>query len=143
MVIQNDLETAELAGQLLSENRSVNDYGLYIDIDASPLPSRLYIPSDYSENSFAVDSSGNLIGIRSSSITCYSGNYTVRFPAYASPQYRLTNGTGYTWTDINITYVDSPNVSVLGARSNFWSERNQALLLCMIGGLAVCLYLKR
>lgn len=142
VVLQDDSETAELRGSVL-QSRSVNDYGFFIDIDASPLSSRLYVPSDYAENSFTVDSNGHLIGIRSSTFSCFSGNYTVRFPAYSSPQYRLTSGTGYTWTDIDISYIDSPNVGIIGARSNFWSDRFQALMLILIGGLAVCLYLKR
>lgn len=142
VVIQADEETAELAGSALASVRSSNDYGYYIDLESNNLGSRLYVPSDYVEDSFYV-SSGSLRGMRNTTFTCYIGEYSVRFPAYGTPQYRLTSGTGYTWNDVNLQYLDSPNVSVLGARENFWSDKVQTLLLLLIGGLAVCLYLKR
>lgn len=143
VVISPDEATAELAGSALSEGlRAANDYGYYIDLESNSLGSRLYVPSDYAEDSFYI-SSGSLYGMRNSTFTCYIGQYSVRFPAYGTPQYRLTSGTGYTWNDVDLQYLDSPNVSVLGARENFWSVKVQTLLLLLIGGLAVCLYLKR
>lgn len=141
--LQIDEETSELSGSALAEGLRVsNDYGFYIDLGSNSLGSRMYVPSDYSENSFYV-SGGNLFGMRSSTFTCYIGQYSVRFPSYGTPQYRLTSGSTVQWTDINIPYSDSPNVSILGARVNFWTDKVQALLLLLIGGLAVCLYLKR
>lgn len=141
--LQIDEETSELNGSALAKGlRASNDYGFYIDLGTNNLGSRLYVPSDYSENSFYV-SGGNLFGMRSSTFTCYIGQYSVRFPSYGTPQYRLTSGSTMQWTDINIPYGDSPNVSVLGARENFWTDKMQALFLFLIGGLCVCLYLKR
>lgn len=143
VVVLADQEDSGSPGALLSQMRSVADYGYYIDIDSSTVGSRIYVPSEYAEGSFYVDSSGHLFGMRNSAFTCYSGQYSIRFPAYSTPQYRVTSGTGYTWQDITLTYSDSPNVSVMGARENFWNEKMQALFLVMIGGLCVCLYLKR
>lgn len=144
VVIQADEETAELAGSVLAEGlRASNDYGYYIDLEGSSLGSRLFVPADFYEDSFYIDGSGLLHGMRNSTFNCYIGNYTVRFPAYSSPQYRLTSGTGYTWNDVDLQYLDSPNVSVLGARENFWTDKMQTLFLVLIGGLCVCLYLKR
>lgn len=141
--LQIDEETSELSGSALAEGlRASNDYGYYIDLQSNNLGSRLYVPSDYAEDSFYV-SSGNLYGMRNSTFTCYIGQYSVRFPAYGRPQYRLTSGSTMQWTDIDIPYSDSPNVSVLGARENYWSDKVQTLILLLIGGLAVCLYLKR
>lgn len=143
VVIQTNEPSAELAGSALTSVRSSSDYGYYIDLEDSSLGSRLYVPSEYHEDSFYIDGSGLLHGMRNSAFSCYIGNYTVRFPSYSSPQYRLTSGTGYTWNDVDLQYSDSPNVSVLGARENFWTDKMQALFLVLIGGLCVCLYLKR
>lgn len=141
--LQVDEETSEFSGSALAEDlRASNDYGFYIDLGSNSLGSRMYVPSDYSENSFYV-SGGNIFGMRSSTFTCYIGQYSVRFPSYGTPQYRLTSGSTMQWTDINIPYSDSPNVSVLGARENFWTDKMQALFLVLIGGFCVCLYLKR
>lgn len=139
-----DDEDNDGAGSALSGGmRGVNDFGYYIDISDTVFGSRLYIPSDYIQNSFYINSSGYLFGCRSSSFTVYAGNYSIRFPSYGTPQYRLTNGQQQTWTDINIEYIDSPNVSVEGARINFWDERIKTVILVVLGGLVVCLYMKR
>lgn len=95
---------------------------------SSNIGDQLLVPSDYSERSFSVDGNGHLIGIRSGTFSCYIGEYTVRFPSYGTPQYRLTNGSSYTWTDINITYVESSNVEVVGARFNWWDDRFRTLI---------------
>lgn len=137
VVLANDIEDPPRSGASSSGSSEV---GFTIEVSSS-IGSLLLVPSDYSEKSFTVDSSGYLIGIRSSTFNCYIGEYTVRFPAYSSPQYRLTNGTGYTWNDINITYVDSSNVEIVGQRFNWWSERYQVLIsvatLCFILILAL------
>lgn len=148
VLVQSLDEADSLAGESLAEDplmaasRSSSDFGFYINVSSS-IGSRLYVPSDYREDSFYVDGSNLLHGCRSSSFICYIGNYSVRFPAYSTPQYRLTSGTSYSWTDLDIEFDSSPNVSVVGARYNFFSDRFQALLLLIIGGLLICLYLKR
>lgn len=147
VLVQSLYEADSLAGESIAEDplmapsRSSNNFGFYIDVSSS-IGSRLYVPSDYREDSFYVDSSNLLHGCRSSSFICYIGNYSVRFPAYSAPQYRLTSGTSYTWTDLDIEFDSSPNVSIVGARYNFFSDRFQTLLLVVIGGLVVCLCMK-
>lgn len=144
VVLKAVVEDHEFHGKALSSDlRSSNDYGLYIDIANSPIGTRIWVPSDYQEGAFYVDNNGLLHGMRNSTFTCYTDTYSVHFPCYGIPQYRYTNGTGYQWQDINLTYVSSPNVNVEGAHVNFWSDKFITLLMTAIGGLCVCLYLKR
>lgn len=120
-------------------------YGYYIDVTVSGVSSikRLYVPYEYSENSFYIDSGGNLHGLRSGTFTVYAGNYQIRFPSYGVPQYRLVSSSTTYWTDTTVFFVSSPNVDVLGARYNFWSDRSRALLLAAVLGVTVCLFIKR
>lgn len=137
IVMANDLEDPP---RLSASPPGSSQVGFSVEVSSS-IGNLLLVPSDYSEKSFTVDSSGHLIGIRSSTFNCFIGEYTVRFPSYSTPQYRLTNSTGYTWNDINITYVDSSNVEIIGQRFNWWSERYQVLIsvatLCFILILAL------
>lgn len=133
----------QLVASSLSEDPSA--YGFFVDVTVSGVSSitRIYVPYEYSENSFYIDSGGNLHGLRSGTFTVYSGNYQIRFPSYGSPQYRLISSSTTYWTDTTVHFVGSPNVDVLGARYNFWGDRSRALLLAAVLGVIVCLSLKR
>lgn len=132
IVMANDLEGNQALGASASQDDPV---GYSIEVSSS-IGNRLLVPSDYSEDSFAIDSNGYLIGLRSGTFSCYIGEYTVRFPSYGTPQFRLTNGSSYTWTDINITYVSSSNVEIIGDRFNWYDDKFRALIdvagLCFI-----------
>lgn len=108
----------------------------YSILVSSSIGDELLVPSEYSEKSFSLDSDGNLIGVRSSTFNCYIGQYTVRFPVYGQPQYRLTSSSSYTWQDIDIQYLSTSNVEVFGAHVNYWSDQFKALIsvaiLCFI-----------
>lgn len=124
VIVANDIEDPPRLGSSSSQDDPI---GFSIEV-SSNIGSRLLVPSEYTEKSFAVDSNGYLIGIRSATISCYIGNYTVRFPSYGQPQYRLTSGSSYTWTDINISYVGSSNVEVVGDRFNWYSNEFRTLI---------------
>lgn len=133
----------QLVASSLSEDPSA--YGFYVDVTVSGVSSitRIYVPYEYSENSFYIDSGGNLHGLRSSTFTVYSDNYQIRFPSYGAPQYRLISSSTTYWTDTTVRFIGSPNVDVLGARYNFWGDRSRALLLAAVLGVIVCLFMKR
>lgn len=135
IVLADDLEGTQTLGATASQNDPV---GYSIEVSSS-IGSRLLVPSDYSEESFAVDSNGYLTGIRSTTFSCYIGDYTVRFPSYGTPQYRLTIGSSYTWTDINITYVGSSNVEIVGDRFNWYDDKFRTLVA--VAGLCSLLIL--
>lgn len=135
VVISNELESNQALGSAAAE---VDPVGYSIEVSSS-IGSRLLVPSDYSEDSFAVDSNGYLIGIRSGTFSCFIGDYTVRFPSYGTPSYRLTSGTSYTWTDFNITYVGSSNVEIIGDRFNWYDDKFRTLVA--VAGLCSLLIL--
>lgn len=135
VVVANDLEGSQTFGATTSQNDPV---GYSVEVSSS-IGSLLLVPSDYSERSFAVDGDGHLIGIRSGTFSCYIGDYTVRFPSYGTPQYRLTSGSSYTWTDINITYLGSSNVEILGDRFNWYDDKFRTLIA--VAGLFTLLIL--
>ncbi len=126
-------------------DRSVNanDFGYFINVSCS-LGNRIYVPADYANECFYITPAGQLYGMHNSTFQSYCGSYTIRFPAYSTPQYRLTNSSQYTWQDIDIDYVSSPNVEVLGARFNWFSDRGTAVLILVILGVALwILFIKR
>lgn len=135
IIMANDVEDNQTLGATASEDDPV---GYSIEVSSS-IGSRLLVPSDYSEDSFAVDGDGHLIGIRSGTFSCYITDYTVRFPYYSTPQYRLTNGSSYTWTDIDITYVGSSNVEIVGDRFNWYDDKFRTLIA--VAGLCSLLIL--
>lgn len=72
-------------------------------------------------------SGSQLIGTNSSTITCYGQvsngtQYTVRFPSYDVPEYRLVNYTsGTQWSDLTITDIVETNLPIL---TDFDFQRN-------------------
>lgn len=135
VVVANDFEGNQTLGAAASPDGPV---GFSVEVSSS-IGSQLLVPSDYSERSFAVDGSGHLIGIRSGTFSCYIGDYTVRFPSYGTPQYRLTSGSSYTWNDINLTYVGSRNVEIIGDRFNWYDDKFRTLIA--VAGLCFLLIL--
>lgn len=137
IIMANELEDDQ---EVASRSSSGQSLGYSIEVSSS-IGSELLVPSEYSEKSFSVDSSGNLIGIRSSTFNCYLGQYTVRFPAYGQPQYRLTSSSSYTWTDIDLEFIETENVEIVGRHMNWWSDQFRALIavatLCFLLILAL------
>lgn len=125
----------------------IGQYGYYIVVNIPSIGNNLtlVVPANYRDNYFAVDDDGYIYNCSSSTITCYTGIYTVRFPSYSSPQTRRTNPTtGEQWIDRNITYVSSGNVSVLGANTLWWSDFGYPLIIFgLLGVIAICLFIKR
>lgn len=105
--------------------------GAYFDLRSSAGDMRIFVPTDYQEGSFSYDAAGNLISVRSATITAYgyigSTEYSVRFQPYTVPQYRLANSSAsyqYLYTnsviDTNVQVLQDldslplfPNVRVL------------------------------
>lgn len=132
VVMASDIEAAP---SLRASSSGDQQIGYSISVSSS-IGDELLVPSEYSEKSFSLDSDGNLIGVRSSTFSCYIGQYTVRFPVYGQPQYRLTSGTTYTWQDIDLQFVSTSNVEVIGAHVNYWSDQFKVLIsvatLCFV-----------
>lgn len=105
----------------------------------------LLIPANYRDNYFAVDDDGYLYNVSSSTITCYVGEYSVRFASYAIPQTRHTNAQyNEQWIDSHVTYLSSSDVSVKGANTLWWSDMGYPLIIIgLLGVVCVCLFIKR
>lgn len=112
---------------LRSPAATSSEVGYVIHV-TSTIGSDLLVPSDYALGSFCLDANGNLIGCRSGTFTCYMGQYSVRFPVYGQPEYRVTNGTGYTWQSVDLQYDSSSSVEVLGAHIPWWSDKYKVLI---------------
>lgn len=132
IVMAGNLEDAP---PLRASSSGDQQIGYSISVSSS-IGDHLLVPSEYSEKSFSLDANGNLIGVRSSTFSCYIGQYIVRFPVYGQPQYRLTSGTSYAWQDIDIEYLSTSNVEVIGAHVNYWSDQFKVLIsvatLCFV-----------
>lgn len=131
--ISSDSQSDIKLGSSASDQTAV---GYYIEVDSS-IGDILYIPADYTDGSLYVDGSGLIRGCRSSSWYGYIGDYTVRFPCYSDPQYRSTSSSSYTWTDVDITFVDSSNVEVLGANVLPTSSKGSIYLIFSALGVII------
>lgn len=104
----------------------------------------LLIPANYRDNYFAVDDDGYLYNVSSSTITCYVGEYSVRFASYSIPQTRHTNAQyNEQWIDSHVTYLSSSDVSVKGANTLWWSDMGYPLIIIgMLGVVVICQFIR-
>ena len=126
--------------------------GAFFDVSTQQLGDvKIYIPIDYQEGSFAYDNNGNLVNIRSSTITGYildGTQYTVRWNSFNTPQYRLVNysGTGNQYQDLDINSVDDTNIQIVTDDSDvplFPDQRYISLaILAVLGVCMLCLFMK-
>lgn len=137
--VANNSEDPEV---LRSPAATSPEVGYVIHVTSS-IGSDLLVPSDYAQSSFCLDANGNLIGCRSNTFSCYMGQYTVRFPVYGQPEYRVTNGTGYTWTSVDLQYESSSSVEVLGANIPWWSDKYKVLISVATMFFIIILALRR
>lgn len=124
--------------------------GLYMQVQTSQLGQVLiYVPIDYQRNSFTYDRSGNIVNIRSSTITgfMYRGNtlYNVYWSALQTPQYRLYSSG--TYAALTVTSVQNTNVVFVESNEDIplvpHSEIYQLVAIVLLGGMLLCLFMKR
>lgn len=119
----------------------VDDLGYWINVSGLPV-SRIHIPSQYRDNYFGIDEDGYLYNINTGTVTLTEGIYSIRFPSYSQPSYRRTDQASQQYTYVNVTFEDSPNVSVFGASQqirDIW----YLVVIGLIGGVLLCLFIKR
>ena len=126
--------------------------GAFFEVSTDELGDvKIYIPIDYQEGSFAYDNNGNLVNIRSATITGYildGTQYTVRWTSFNTPQYRLVNysGVGSTYEDLTISSVNDTNIQIVEDDSElplFPDTRFvQLLILLCLGVIVVCQFMK-
>lgn len=119
----------------------VEDLGYWINVSGLPV-SRLHIPSSYRDNYFGIDENGYLYNINTGTVTLTEGVYSIRFPSYAQPSYRRTDQTSQQYTYVNVSFEDSPNVSVFGASQQI-RDNWYLVVIGLIGGVLLCLFIKR
>lgn len=120
----------------------------YISCDTSQFGSiDIFIPVTYKTGYFSFD--GQLYNVSNSSITgvFFDGGeeYSFRCSAWATPQYRKTTGTGYTWTDLNVTDIEYSNVEIAEEFPPLVSH--DAVMsyvpIGLLGVIVLCLFMKR
>lgn len=125
--------------------------GAFFEVSTDELGDvKIYIPIDYQEGSFAYDNNGNLVNIRSATITGYildGTQYTVRWTSFNTPQYRLVNyTTGVSYQDLTISSVNDTNIQIVEDDSElplFPDTRFvQLLILLCLGVIVVCQFMK-
>lgn len=119
----------------------VDDLGYWIDVSGLPV-SRIHIPSQYRDNYFGIDEDGYLYNINTGTVTLTEGIYSIRFPSYAQPSYRRTDQTSQQYTYTNVSFIESPNVSVFGASQQI-RDNWYLVVIGLIGGVLLCLFIKR
>lgn len=126
--------------------------GAFFEVDTSELGEvKIYVPIDYQEGSFAYDNNGNLVNIRSATITGYildGTQYTVRWTSFNTPQYRLVNYSGVSsaYEDLTITSVIDTNIQIVEDDSEvplFPDDRYIFLsILAVLGVIMLCQFMK-
>ena len=110
---------------------------------------RIYVPVNYAKGSFTYDSSGEPVNITASTISGYfvrNGSlYSVRFASMGGITYRLTDGSGYSWSDLSVTSVDDTNIQILTENPPLYdfSELFPYILTFCLGVVVLCLFMKR
>lgn len=125
--------------------------GLYIDCNTSQFGRvTVYLPIDYQRYSIAFNTAGNLVNIRSSTISGYmyvgSNVYNFRMTSMGTPQYRLLD-TGYTYSDLSVTSINNTNVVFVESSDDIPLIPNDELylLICvmLLGVITLCQFMKR
>ena len=118
--------------------------GYYIDCSTSALGDvRIYVPYEYQHGSFTTNSNGDLVSLRSSTVTgiLYSGDtsYTVRWRSFGTPQYRLEYGSSSSYSDLGVSQILDTNIQILSSDSDVpLLPSSEYLLLVLILLLGVC-----
>lgn len=104
----------------------------------------IYIPTS-AYDSFGLNSSGYLVNITSSSVggMLYDSSghsYNFSCSGFSLPRYRLSNSTGYQYTDGNFSVVDSnANIAYRFDNRTPFSVSYPYIIIGMIGVIFVCL----
>ena len=137
VILASDAQPFALSGSPLAG-------GYYIDCSTSALGDvRIYVPCEYQYGSFTTNSNGDLVSLRSSTVTglLYSGGtpYTVRWSSFGTPQYRSYSGSSYSYYDLGVSEILDTNIQILSSDSDVpLFPSSQYLLLVLILLLGVC-----
>lgn len=118
--------------------------GYYIDCSTSALGDvRIYVPCEFQYGSFTTNSNGDLVSLRSSTVTglLYSGDtsYSVRWRSFGTPQYRLESGSSSSYRDLGVSEILDTNIQILSSDSDVpLLPSSEYLLLVLILLLGVC-----
>lgn len=145
VVIQSEAENS-----VLYASASTFLQGGYYMVARTNLGSvRIYVPVNYAKGSFTYNSSGEPVNITSSTISGYfvrNGSlYSVRFSSMGGITYRLTDGSGYSWSDLSVTSVDDTNIQFFTVNPPLYdiSELFPYILTFCLGVIVLCLFMKR
>lgn len=134
---QSDAQSSALSGAPLAG-------GYYIDCSTSALGDvRIYVPYEYQRGSFTTNASGDIVSLRSSTVTglLYDGDivYTVRWSSFGTPQYRSYSGSSYSYYDLGVSEILDTNIQILSSDSDVpLLPSSDYLLLVLILLLGVC-----
>ena len=124
--------------------------GYYIDCSTAALGDvRIYVPCEYQYGSFTTNSNGDLVSLRSSTVTglLYSGGtpYTVRWSSFGTPQYRSYSGSSYSYYDLGVSEILDTNVQILSSDSDVpllpSGEYLFLVLILLLGVICVCKFM--
>ncbi len=121
----------------------------YVDCYVSGLGDvRLYFPVNRQYDTFAVDTSGNLINVTDSTIYGYvvsSGPYRVRFDSFSGASYRLLDSSN-SWRDTTVSDITDSTISILDESNLSPLLPDTQVLVCLIlfllGVVVVCLFMR-
>lgn len=122
----------------------------YIEATTSQLGTVvIYIPVDYQRGSLTYDSSGNLVNIRSGTITgfMYRGStlYNIYWSAMQTPQYRLYSSG--TYAALTVRSILNTNVNIVERNEDLPvvpnDEMYQLVIILLMGVMVFCLFMKR
>lgn len=125
--------------------------GLYIECNTAELGEVLiYIPVDYQYKSFTFDETGNIVNIRSSTISglLYRGSstYTFRISSFSNPTYRSYN-SGSSYSDLTVTSVLNTNVVFVEGNEDIPvvpdSDMQGLICIFLLGVIVLCLFMRR
>ena len=143
VILASDAQPFALSGAPLAG-------GYYIDCSTSALGDvRIYVPFEYQYGSFTTNSNGDLVSLRSSTVTglLYSGDtpYTVRWSSFGTPQYRSYSGSSYSYYDLGVSEILDTNVQILSSDSDVplfpSSEQLLLVLILLLGVCCVCKFM--
>lgn len=137
VILASDAETFALSSAPLAG-------GYYIDCSTSALGDvRIYVPYEYQRGSFTTNTSGDIVSLRSSTVTglLYDGDtaYTVRWSSFGTPQYRSYSGSSYSYYDLGVSHILDTNIQILSSDADVpLLPSSEYLLLVLILLLGVC-----
>lgn len=123
--------------------------GYYMDARTNLGSVRIYVPVNYAKGSFTYNSSGEPVNITTSTISGYfvrNGSlYSVRFASMGGITYRITDGSGHSWSDLSVTSLDDTNIQFFTVNPPLYdiSELFPYILTFCLGVIVLCLFMKR